>query len=68
MKIIKKGKIPPPPNPTIYRGKCDYCKTEMEAIEKELEKEGTSLYGYNTVFRFHAKCILCGHKTDFKEI
>lgn len=35
MKIIKPGIIPPPRIP-LYRGKCDFCRCEIEVTEKEI--------------------------------
>ncbi len=68
MKITKEGKIPPPQEPAKYKGVCTNCGTHMEAMEKELKKEFTSVYGYSASYAYYADCMLCGYRTNFKQV
>jgi len=67
MKITKLGKIPPP-KVFIYIGKCNYCKTEMEASLDEIRTKYNSCYGYPTETNFHGDCPLCKQDVKFKQI
>lgn len=58
MEIIRKGELP---EEKVWRGECSYCKTVVEAKQKELEvtydqRDGS--YG-------SAKCPLCKKVMNF---
>jgi RNase P subunit RPR2 len=54
MKILKRGIIPAE---RIWRGTCQNCKSEFEALEKELKITHDQRDGDYA----SAKCEVCGH-------
>lgn len=58
MRIIKKGYIP---DPVIYEGKCDYCDSELEATENELDDNPLG-FGFDNT---SGQCFVCGREMSF---
>ena len=52
MKIVFRGKIP---DPIMFNGTCDYCRTVVELEEKECTREDYR-YAHHGEPRYYIKC------------